>query len=307
MNILKEFDEALVREEIKTGKVNRGYRVDGKKDPYMMYLDNNSWEAFKKGMRQGHYDQYDTAGGSELKEKNGRPPKMASFASSSRMIYKHTIKHAKFVDDFIFEKKLTTTVGGMANLDGYLSLPDKHIFVEAKCREPYSHKAEQTIKQNYSCVYEHLIEHMPGIFSCEMTDLPENHSEKPKRNMLVTFYCKGKEVAYFDIKQMICHMLAVATELLKNPDGKDVLFLYFLYNPTGLPLSGDAGKEIQRIYNETYRAATEYDMDTMFGHIVDYLYSTMKNLKVTQTEVAHLKSHFHFMLCDQNDYTDRLK
>ena len=147
---------------------------------------------------------------------------------------------------------------------------------------------------------------MPGIFSCEMTDLPEKPGEKLKRNMLVTFYCKGKEVAYFDIKLMICHMLAVATDLLKNPDGKDVLFLYFLYNPTGLPLPGDAGKEIQRIYNETCWTATEYDMDTMFGHIVDYLQMS-KNFCEDHEKVSRLKQHFHFVLCDQNDYNDRLK
>ena len=59
---------------------------------------------------------------------------------------------------------------------GYLSLPDKQIFVEAKCREPYGHKAEQTIKQNYRDVYMYLREKMPTNFSCTMEDIPKKRN-----------------------------------------------------------------------------------------------------------------------------------
>ena len=227
MNILKEFDKALVLEESNQGNVKSGYIVKTTGKKYDEYLHEDSWKELKKSMSDDHKKQYGAGGGKELEEKDGKPPKMASFASSSRMIY----NYSKKIPGFVFEKKFSTTVGGMANLDGYLELPDKYIFVEAKCQEPYRHKAEQTIKQNYRDVYQYLRERMPGHFSCVMEDIPEKEEDKntPKRNMRVAFFCNSKSVAYFDIKQMICHLLSVATESIKHPHSKEILFLYFLY------------------------------------------------------------------------------
>ena len=87
-------------------------------------------------------------GGSELKEKNGRPPKMASFGSSSRMIYNLSNKK----NGFHFEKKLPTTVGGTANLDGFYEDDNRYIFVEAKCHEPYNVK-KTVISSKYKDLY----------------------------------------------------------------------------------------------------------------------------------------------------------
>lgn len=302
MNILKEFDKALVLEETKQNAIRNGYWIDGKEKPYNEYLDNTSFQALLNGMSSEHKKQYGAGGGKELEPRDGKPPKMASFASSSRMIY----LHSKGIPNFVFEKKLTTTVGGMANLDGYLVLPDRYIYVEAKCREPYGHKAEQIIKHNYHDIYVYLREHMPSVFSCVMEDIPEKDETAPKHNMRVAFSCEGKSVANFDIKQMICHLLAVATERLKHPDDKSVLFLYFLYNPTALQLPQEEGKYILDIYADTCWAANHYDFKTMFGHIVDYLI-TRKELSIDTAKVEQLKKSFRFVLCDQNTYADYLK
>ena len=302
MNILKAFDEALVREETKSGAVRNNYLADGNPKPYASYLDNGSWDAFLEGMDDKHREEYGAGGGKELEEKDGKPPKMASFASSSRMIY----NLSKHIPDFAFEKKLTTTVGGMANLDGYLKLEDKVIFVEAKCREPYSHKAEQIIKQNYRDVYAYLQEKMPDNFSCIMENILETKEENPKRNMRVAFFCKGKSVAYFDIKQMICHLLAVATEALKHPVNKKLVFLYLLYDPSDLQMPQEAKNEIMRIYGDTCWAANNYDFKAMFGHIVDFLLEKNK-FDENAVDAKALKSAFSFMLCDQKIYKEQLR
>ena len=303
MNILKEFDEAIAEQEAKKNSVGRGYKISDKK-PYDAYMDNESWSCFVKQMRPEHHNQYNAGSGKELEPKDGKPPKMASFASSSQMIF----RLSGDIEGFVFEKKFSTTVGGMANLDGYLELPDKYIFVEAKCREPYSHKAEQTIKQNYRDVYQYLREKMPGHFSCVMEDIPEKEDAKntPKRNMRVAFFCNGKSVAYFDIKQMICHLLSVATEFIKHPHSEEILFLYFLYNPSSLQMPKEAKSEVMKVYDDTCWAANNYDFKAMFGYIVDFLIE-QKPFHIDADYVTRLKNSFEFKLCDQNAYKDQLK
>lgn len=300
MNVLKEFDKALVLDATQQKTIKSGYVVQSTGKIYQEYLHKDSWEELKRNMDPEHKKQYGAGCGKELDEKDGKPPKMASFASSSRMIYHHSHK----IPGFVFEKKFSTTVGGMANLDGYLELVGKSIFVEAKCREPYGHKAEQTIKQNYRDIYAYLREKMPDNFSCVMEDIPDKKADKPERNMRVAFFCKSESVAYFDIKQMICHLLAVATDGLKHPKNKDRLFLYFLYNPSELQMQQDAKDEILRIYNDTCWAATNYDFKEMFGYIIDFLIKE-KGFCAEDDYVANLKKSFKFILCDQNTYKDQ--
>ena len=110
---------------------------------YDAYMNNLCWQQFKCEMEKSNpqaFEDYGKGGGKELDERKERgkiyPPKMASFGSSSRMIY--SLLHD--VDDFLFEKKLHTYVGGTAHLDGFMEKDDKCIFIEAKCREPYGNK-----------------------------------------------------------------------------------------------------------------------------------------------------------------------
>jgi hypothetical protein len=62
---------------------------------------------------------------------------------------------AKHLSNFIFEKKMPTTVGGTANIDSYYNAPECHIFVEAKCREPYGEK-RNIISRKYEELYKHI-------------------------------------------------------------------------------------------------------------------------------------------------------
>lgn len=295
MDLLKAFDTAIAASE----SAPTGYRIGER--IYDSYLRNDVWEAFLADMHPRHRNQFDSGNGGELEAKRGRPPKMASCASSSRMIY-HLCKE---IDGFVFEKKLATTVGGQANLDGYLALPGREIYTEAKCREPYSHSAEQNIKQNYRGIYTYLCKQMPNTFSCTMQKLPESGS-KPKNEMRTTFFCKGTPIVSFDIKQMICHLLAIATKHLREPSDTEICFLYLLYDPTCLSLNGDAKAAVHQIYADTCRTAEALDIPRMFSHIVDYLRSEA-GLTAEEAAAERLKNAFHFRLCSQKDYRNHLR
>ena len=286
MNILKDFDIAIANAE----NTSKGYCIGDR--IYDSYISNDAWAAYLSEMSVEHRSQYDDGSGSELEEKNGRPPKMAAFASSSRMTY----LLSKDIPGFVFEKQLPTVIGGIANLDGYRKTDGLYVFVEAKCREPYSHKSPQTIKQNYIPLYTYLQEKMPEIFTCTMEDIPDT------RDMKVAFFCKGKEVVYFDIKQMLCHLLGVANKMLSEGICKTPIhFLYLLYNPTKLHLPQGSREEILQIYRDTCAAADGYDFKRIFGYVVDFLMQK-EECAVAEEDVTKLKNGFCFALCDQNDY-----
>lgn len=124
--------------------------------------------------------------------------------------------------------------------------------------------------------------------------------------MRVAFFCQGDSVAYFDIKQMICHLLGVANEMLNSKSEKSVLFLYMLYNPAKLQLSPENKCEIFKIYQDTCNAANNYCFEEMFGHIVDFLIQE-KGITVHPEKVEKLKSTFRFALRDQNSYKAHLE
>ena len=288
MNLLKVFDNAVAE---KDGSP-RGYQIDGKIN--YSYMSNEAWDVYRAKMCEKHKTQFGGGSGGELEPRNTRPPKMASFASSSRMTY----LLSKDIPGFVFEYKLSTVIGGIANLDGYCEKSGKYIFVEAKCREPYSHKSPQNIKQNYKGLYEYLQRKMPDVFTLEMVDVPET------RDMSVRFFCKGEEVIYFDIKQMLCHLLGVANKMLTeklydNP----VQFVYLYYDPSALDLPADAREEILRIYSCTCKNAVNYDFSRFFGCVVDLLIETIKYC-TTKQEAEKLKKNFRFALCDQHTYRD---
>ena len=136
MNIVEKLDLAIKSKEIGT---TEGFYSVPYKDGTLhkpTYMTNEEWNAFLSAMPDMARREYGEGDGDELKEKDGRPPKMASFGSSSRMIYNLSNKK----EGFHFEKKLPTTVGGTANLDGFYEDDNRYIFVEAKCHEPYTAK-----------------------------------------------------------------------------------------------------------------------------------------------------------------------
>lgn len=299
MNASKIFTDALVKQQ--TGHENPEPGYFGRTD----YLSEDAWEALIKGMADEHKQQYGGGSGGELEPKGTKPPKMAAYASSSRMMYTLSTQEHD-ISGIRFEEKLPTTVGGIANMDGYREKNGEFIFVEAKCREPYDHHAEQTVKQVYKGVYRWLRDKMPRVFSCVMEECDNN-------DMRVVFFCKGEVVAHFDIKQMICHLLGVATKFLQPLDKKGTLwqdfdkihFLYLLFDPTQLPLSGDKKTAVMEIYHDTCKSAKHYHFEEMFAQTVDYLVSLRNENNKPVPDEAYLnklKAAFKFTLCSQHDY-----
>lgn len=314
MNITDKFTEALVNDEVKKG-LQRGYKVESTQTVYDDYLyddpqvPDTSWKRLRNNMDQKHEGQYKRGSGGELEEKDGRPPKMAAFASSSRMIYTLFAPNIAGID---FEEQLPTTIAGVANMDGYLAREGKYTFVEAKCREPYSHSVKQAIKQNYKDVYVYLRDKMPRVFSCVMEDIPNApEGKEPQNKMNVVFFCHNRVVEPFDIKQMISHLLGVATRFLTqldelvNPDLK-IHFLYLLYNPSGLTMDAQAKAEIMTVYEDACWCAKHYHFEEMFGNIVDYL-SPELCPNADGEKIQLLKDSFKFDLCDQQDYMKYFK
>lgn len=295
MELNKTLDYAIMTDE--TSKIyglKSGYRIKG--NLYRNYIDNESWKNFVADMEKNYtvaFDMYSDGGGKELEErkvgKNIYPPKMASFGSSSRMIF----NLMKDTEGFLFEKKLTTTVGGVANLDGFMEYNDKYIFVEAKCREPYSTK-NNIYERKYEALYKFLTESKNTDIRCDI-EIIDN------QKMKVTFKIGDREIHNFDMKQMISHLLGVATAFLNGKlEVKFVDFVYLLFNPLKLDFSDKKAKQkIYDIYNNTCDECTATDFKELFGEIVDFL--TVFKKWETNVDTKELKENFRFRLCSQDD------
>lgn len=291
----KSLDHAIMAmETAKDPNLKAGYLIDERL--YDNYLSNPCWKAFVDDMKIHHptaYAMFGQGSGNELEKRqvggNTYPPKMASFGSSSRMIF----NLMKQVDGFLFEKKLPTTVGGIAHLDGFMETAEKYVFVEAKCREPYT-KKNTVYDVKYRALYEAITASDKTSVRCEAELLDS-------QNIKVRFMVGDTEVRYFDLKQMISHLLGVATALLNDTlTVKDLDFVYLLFNPTRIPIPY-AEEEIHNRYAETCRECTAVDFKALFGVIVDYL-QTAHHLG-TNKDLDAIVNRFHFRLCDQDNMT----
>lgn len=293
MELNKILDYAIMANETsKNSELKSGYNVNGKK--YDNYLSNDSFARFVEDMKANNttaFEMYGKGGGKELEErasgKNIYPPKMASFGSSSRMIY----NLMKDVDGFLFEKKLPTTVGGIANLDGFMETADKCVFVEAKCREPYTTK-DGIIERKYEDLYETITASDKTAVTCAI-------KVKDERKMEVLFMSGNTEIHSFDMKQMISHLLGVATAFLKGEfEVKKIDFVYLLFNPELIEFK-EGKEEIHRIYEQTCNECNSIDFKALFEVIVNYL-QTVKGLGEDKNK-AEIINNFSFRLCDQSN------
>lgn len=308
-----EYDEKIDREkaldyairdcEWKKFHVESGYKI-GNKPPYWNYLSNGAWEKFKDSMKKVHRRQFEDADGGELKEKKGRwgtcPPKMASFGSSSRFLY----NISKDIIGFQFEKLLPTRVGGTANLDGYIMRGDVDVFVEAKCREIYgSHKTVE-ISNVYEEIYKELHESYPE-FSFKNNGRPIKNGKEDNEHFNCTFKFNGEEIIHFDIKQLICHFLAISANILENENAnKNIKFIYLIFNPDEVIEQVEKEsykKQIIEIYGDTKKEITDYfNMKELFASVF--------KIQAKRFGLEGKKySLFEFHLVDQDKYKKIIK
>lgn len=276
-----------------TGTLDGGYSIPNWKT-YSAYMNNHDWGIFVADMQTNHrgaFDEYDAGSGGELKPKGKYPPKMASYGSSSRMIY----NLCKDIPAFRFEEKMPTKVGGTANLDGYMETEDTYYFVEAKCREPYGEKSH-LIEKKYEDIYNHINDEEECIFHISIKNV--------KGKISVTFSTKTQVISTFDIKQMICHLLGIAYRVLNHPTKKKLSFLYLCYNPKLIAIT-DAKKENEIIatYEKLCAECASIDFAKLFESIIYFLKSELKTVKASDTEIAEMCRNFSFALCDQGNFT----
>lgn len=292
MELNKILDYAIMADETAKKPIKSGYVTNGK--TYDNYLSNDSFAEFVEDMKTNHpvaYEMYGKGGGKELEERksgaNVYPPKMASFGSSSRMIY----NLMKDVDGFLFEKKLPTTVGGTANLDGFIETDEKRVFVEAKCREPYT-KKDSVYERKYEDLYRKISASDKTSVTCKIEVIDE-------RKMEVKFISGETEIHSFDMKQMISHLLGVATAFLKGEfDIKKIDFIYLLFNPKLIEIN-EGKEEILSIYEQSCNECNSVDFKALFDVIVDYL-QTAKGLSKDKNK-AEIVNNFSFKLVNQTE------
>ena len=299
MNIVEQLDLAIKKKE--TGTTEGSYKVchNGITQKKQTYMTNAEWKDFLNNMIESARKEYAKGGGDELSEKNGRPPKMASYGSSSRMIY----NLSKANDRFHYEEQLSTTVGGKANLDGFCKKKDDsgYIFVEAKCHEPYSIK-KNSVSPAYEGLYKYINEHYEDKDKGKL--IIEMQPSKCGRYMNIEYFVKGERIERFDIKQMICHLLGIATGVLSGRlKEASIDFIYLLYDPRGLDISKDAKTEIDRIYERTCLECGLIDFRILFGTILEFLRKEKKfEGKLSDESALGVTNGFSFALMSQEEY-----
>lgn len=292
MSITEKLDLAIKLKE--TGTTSGAYTVlhNGKELKKEAYMTNSQWVDFLSKMTPGAKEEYKKGDGDELSEKNGRPPKMASYGSSSRMIY--NLSHG--CNGFSFEKQLPTTVGGKANLDGFCEKDNRYIFVEAKCHEIYA-KQNVSVSKKYQKLYEYINERMPGELFIGMTE--NEHSNK----INAEFFAYEEKLDYLDLKQMICHLLGIATGLLKGElKEKQIDFIYLLFDPTELEIEERAKGKIDEIYQRTCYECNLVDFATLFRVILEFLIANYFENSPLAEGIDDIICKFVFSLASQDYY-----
>lgn len=281
MELNKQLDAAIKKSE--NGSAEEVYEtIEGK--AYENYMSNEKWEAFLKEMNKEHLIAYVQGYGNEISEKQGRygiyPPKMASYGSSSRMIY----NLLKTVEGIHFEKQLPTRVGGTANLDGYLQRGETDIFIEAKCREIYTKHANIDIKEVYKEVLEDIKSDNAFQLSYEVKEAKTGY-------LNYSFSYGETPIERFDIKQLICHFLGIAANYIENKSAKNkICFIYLIYNPEDFKIS-----KLDEVYKSTMTEIELFKpmMNDLFNAIFDY----QKEALNSDTEAPE----FEFKTADQSD------
>ncbi len=296
MKIEKVLDLSIKKAETGESKANKCFVIGDR--CYENYVDNEAWDNFVAEMKVEFKEQYSNGSGDELgiKKASKFPPKMASYGSSSRMIY----LLSKNIPNFIFEKKLKTTIGGVANMDGYLHLNNEHVYIEAKCREPYYSKSF-TIDRAYEKLYRYLNDREDIDFNCEIKIVSD-------KKMEVKFSSNGVQIIRFDVKQAICHLLAIATEQLTRFTNEKTKFLYLLYNPKKIEIvNSQCQQTIFSIYEKEVLEFNSIAFCQLFSGIVDYLYKEEGGFIVALNGTKAIAQNFSYALCDQETYANYVK
>ena len=289
MTITEKFDRA--KKLYDGGDYNIGYLTGNIQFP--AYCTNKEWEQFKHEMHDTIRKQFDAGKGSEMREytRDGRqyPPKMASYASSSRFMY----EMGKDIPGFTFEKQLSTGLSGYpANLDGYLA--SKNLFVEAKCHEFYS-SSKPELRAGHKALFDAIMTSLGGKFRYEA---PEGIGGP------ISFEWDGEDCKSFDLKQMMCHLCGIANYVLDGGVEK-VNFIYLIYKPVTELLNkiekeSDRDK-VMKLFEEEKMTAERIEFKDIFYAVLSY-FNTRKHHGYSDAELRNISNELNFQLCTQDNF-----
>lgn len=227
-----EFD-TLIKENLvaQFGPELFGYHIPGTDRTYGNYYNDDAFSAFKKEMQSSPYahiyHSYNRGKGSELKELPSRygilPPKMASVASSSRFCYLALRDGAAALgtsNPVIFECgcPITGVPGNAPQLDA--CIPADSIYVEAKCHEIFdSHRVVMKNK------YHNLIHGTDNAFGFE----PRVSTGTATFEIPLSAFGIEKDSSMFDIKQLLCHLMGIASQ---TEQPATLVYLFFIPKTT---------------------------------------------------------------------------
>ena len=286
MNLTEIFDRA--KKQLEGGNLNEGYKIG--RHTFSVYYTNEQWEDFVAKMPQEAKDCFDEGKGSEMKRYTRKghtyPPKMASYASSSRFMY----KMGQSVGGFEYEKQLTTGLGGFpANLDGYLK--SKHLYVEAKCHELYGY-SKPKLRVGHKKLLDGIVPTLNGRLAYSA----------PNGDLNLSW--DGKDSGHFDLKQMLCHLSGIANKVLRGEE-KKVNFIYLVYRPTEELLEyvekPSDKKRIQELYKEEKDACDPSMIKSIYGAILRY-FNDVRRYGYNEAAIREMISAFEFRFCSQDDF-----
>ena len=129
----------------------------------------------------------------------------------------------------------------------------------------------------------------------------------------VKFKCDNNTINHFDMKQMICHLLAVGTAVLTdhydemiNVSEEDIKlhFIYLIYNPQELVFKdAKSAEKIMKRYNDIFSFCNGNEnqfFKDLFKVILGFL-QTKKNLG-TKKDILKIVDNFTFHFCSQEDF-----
>ena len=158
----------------------------------------------------------------------------------------------------------------------------------------------QEIKSVYVPVYKKIVE------ICSDFDFSQDNSEAEngEETYRISFKIQDRPVRYFDLKQLICHFLGIAYDIVKHSvNNAEITFLYLLYDP----------KDVEQYIDEKYRTKVK----ERFKEVVDFIENNTNLFKRIfdaviryQAETHNLEKpniKFDFKLVDQHKYKSEIE
>jgi hypothetical protein len=154
-----------------------------------------------------------------------------------------------------------------------------------------------TVSKCYEKLYKYINEQMPHSVHIDM------QTSKCCRYLNVEYYADGEKLERFDMKQMICHLLGIATGMLKGTlERKQTDFIYLLYDPTELDIEPEAKAVIDGIYEQTCYECNLVDFAELYRVLLNFLIKEKYTDAASDSDVDNMVLNFTFALASQEFY-----